>query len=212
MELQGKAGPQSLSDGAVSTARMTKQGGLAVTQEHAPYAEAAARGVMFTTSNAAAGVTVASTDASPCTANTGTGLIVIGNPVGSGKNLVILKASIAPVSGTPGGGFVFNYIPNVGNITATQSGTINNNLLGTTGNSVCKVWNHTALTASSTGVMVRPISWGSAIAYGVAGGTAEVDLGGDLVVPPGVAIAICAVAAGTSHVVSASLTWEEVPV
>lgn len=211
MNSEVKVGPQVNGDGALVTARGSKNGAMVVGQEHGPYYEAAARGVVFTTSNAAVGVAIAATDVSPVTAGTGTGIVVVGNPLNSGKNLVILKAGLSQVSGTPGGGVVWNYIPNINNVTAAQVGTINSNVVGGGAASVARVWNHTALTGSTLGVMFRPLFSQSAIALGVSGAAAELTVDGDIVVPPGVGIAIAATATGTSHTVCCSITWEEVP-
>ncbi len=213
MELEVKVGPQGLSlgDGAVVTHRASRQGAGIVGQEHAPYFEATARGNVFSTSNAAVGVTVASTNVSPIAAGTGLGMIVVGNPLGSGKNLVVLKACVSQVSGTPGGGIVWNLIKNAQLITATQVGVINANLIGGAATSIAQVWNNTALTGSQIAIMLRPLFSQSAIALGVSGAVAEIIEDGDIVVTPGNAIALAATATGTTHILSCALTWEEVP-
>lgn len=97
MLFQGTVGPQSNSDGVSPAAgiRQAKTGDVVTSQGMPRYYEATSRGLVFSASNTAAqAVSVA-------LATTYTGLC-ISNPLGSGKNLVMIGAqyalSVAPAN------------------------------------------------------------------------------------------------------------------
>jgi hypothetical protein len=156
-------------------------------------------------------MTIASTHVSPLAAGTGTPIIGLWNPQNSGKNLVVLKHGIVTVSGTPGGGFIWNYATNQ-TITQAVSGTIVCNFLGAGTGSVAKTFVNAATTGSTAGIAFRLAGWGAAVtATGAPGANTPIqeDDGGDIIVPQGAYVALAAYAAGTSNVVAASITWSE---
>jgi hypothetical protein len=156
-------------------------------------------------------ITVASTHVSPLAAGSGTPIIGLWNPQNSGKNLVVLKHGIVTVSGTPGGGFVWNYASNQ-TITQAVSGTTVCNFLGLGTSSVAKTFVNAATTGSTAGIAFRLAGFGAAItAAGSVGANTPVleDDAGDIIVPQGAYVALAAYAAGTSNVVAASITWSE---
>jgi len=100
IQLVGKVGPQTLSDGADAPFRLTKDGGLITQALHGRYFEQMQRENIFTAANQAAqAISVAL-----ATAYTG---LCLYNPVGSGKLLALLKAkfalSLAPAAIAPMG-------------------------------------------------------------------------------------------------------------
>ena len=135
------------------------------------------------------------------------------NPADSGKLAVILNAMVATVSGTPAGPYFYNYISGVVPTNAA-TGTIRSGYLGYSGGSGM---------VAETGVVLT-VSGGATTALtqlGLLGGPAAIATGagmysvadavrGQIIVPPGTLFGIMCTAAGTTHVVQSTLTWEEV--
>lgn len=210
-EINGKVGPGFAQDGSLVDPRMTKDLGTTVQELHGRYYEATYRGAIFTCSTAAAGVTLTATSLSPLAAGTGTPIVGLFNPQGSGKNLVINKLSVAVITSSAStGNIVWNYAVNQ-TITAAANGTINSNFIGGAAASVVKAYVNTATTGSTAGIMFRPAFQLQFItAAGESVGTCEQDLNGDIVVPPGGYIALANGVSNTTTVLSAGITWEEV--
>src|SRR6266566_7865569 len=94
MQAEGVVGPQVLTDGSKNDIRLGRLGELIVTELHGKYYEQAFRGNVF--ANAAASATflaATGTAITPCS---------LFNPVGSGKNLVLIRTvlAITTLSGT----------------------------------------------------------------------------------------------------------------
>lgn len=134
------------------------------------------------------------------------------NPIGSGVNLVVLKAEMGYVSGTIGAGFVAlvaNTNPQAAATTGTDVTEVNA-FLGGAGSQGRAL---TTATLPATPTLLRPI-WNldAELASSVVGmrQLAE-DLGGGIIVPPGCTVSLEAVAAaGSSPVVVFGMTWAEV--
>lgn len=210
---QGRVGPSSTADGGIVPLRLARSGELNVSDAHARYQEAVVRGNVYT--GTAIQATVATTNNSPLTANTGVPLVGIFNPANSGKNLVILRATVCNVSGTAAAQplFVWNVISAPAGITAAGTNGVNN--LSFTANSAARLFPNSAITGSLVATALRPIGGftGAFATSGTAGGSActTEETAGEIIVPQG-AFAGIAVGngAGTTWIVSASMTWEEV--
>lgn len=207
--LEGRIGAFRGQKGSPSPVRQGLDSEVVVGQAHAAYQEPTLQGQVYTISTALAGITVAAANVSPAAAGTGQPLVGVYNPPGSGKLLVIWKALVATVSGTPGGPFGWNVIKPSAGITAAGTVPTNNKTLDAAG-SKAKGFVNQATTSSPAGAMFRVVGGPAAVAAG-AGlyGVAE-ELDGDIVVPEGGFVGIYATAVGTTHVVAASMTWEEV--
>lgn len=185
-------------------------GAQRVVQAHGSYAEAVRAGSVYTLQTKSATVT-AVTDISPLPATTGRGLIGIINPIQSGFYASILKVGISTVSGTPGGPFYFDVLPNA--ITTLTPGTpaTNNRSLVNAGSQMIGV--SAAVPVNSVVArMLRPIGGPAAIAAGAGMYHVDEDVAGGISVPPGGLLVVTAHAVGTTHVVSLYLSWEEIPV
>jgi hypothetical protein len=156
-------------------------------------------------------LTLAATHASPLTAGTGTPILGVYNPVGSGKNLHLLKTKMTSTSGTPGGPLIWNVVPNPQNITATFTTPASGNV-GSGAAAVAHVFNNTAVTGSTVGTPYRALGGPAAIAIGAGLYSTEEEHKGDIIIPPGAMLALCATAAGTTHIVSAWTEWAELPI
>jgi len=204
--ITGRSGPANVPEGGSDVIRLTRCGGV-LTQGAGPYYYEPSRlGRIFTASNAVAGV-------APGTALSTTPPICIWNPLGSGINLSILKASLGYVSGTLGAGsIVFAYNP--GQTIAPTTGTELipvNNLIGQargTGRAF------TGSTIGAAGLIIRPFCFlGAALATTVnfpASVTELVD--GEFTVGPGMCFIMQGVtAAGSTPLVIFGISWQEIP-
>jgi hypothetical protein len=209
-EVNGKVGPGYATDGSLVDPRMTKDLATCMQQLHGKYYEATYRGNVFTCSTAAAPTTMANANASPLAAGTGQPIIGLLNPQASGKNLIIMKVNIGVAASTVvTGNIVWNYAINQ-TITAAANGTINCNFLGGAAASIAKAYVNTATTGSTAGIMLRPafqLQFGSSVGEMV--GILELDMDGDIIVPPGGYIALANGTANASTTYQASITWEE---
>lgn len=193
---------------------------LYVQPTHGQYFAAAASGRLFHSYVQA--VTVAATHNSPIAAATATPVLGLGNPVGSGRAIVLKRVCVGTTSGTPAGGqCVIN----------TQAGAMQTNTAAATGNIFSAI---VTANASPQGSVMRPLNnialggWlatnGTLCAHTLVGGAAAAaaagnngptntgeDLGGSIIVPPGGLMALmCGTGAGTSWIVNAAWSWEEV--
>ena len=212
MLIQGQVGApqaQSIPAGTTPPIRQGQLGDVIVSEVHGRYYETNYRGALFSTYINA--LTVASTHASPIASGTGTAIIGIYNPAGSGKNVSIVRVQQATTSGTPGGPLLWNTIPNPQNITASFTAAYSNFNLAQQG-SVTRIFNNSALTGSTAGVAFRTAGGSAAVAATGVILTYSEELAGDLLVTPGSMVALAATAAGTSHVISCFVEWEEIPV
>lgn len=189
-------GPQSVGDSAYLTARGGQSGELITSNLHGKYYEQTVRGNCF-------GITGGLTTTTAAGAATFTGLAV-GNPVGSGKNLVVNKIFIAqPVALTAETELGVMYGPATTAIAASLTTIFNRKAGGPA--SVCTATAGQTITAptafivvSSGGTAVQPVNHSA-------------DLEGSLVIPPGYFFA-----SYTSRVTTTALmfcfNWEEVPI
>lgn len=215
MIIQGQVGQTSLQSalpGQAPFARVGQQGDLIMSQLHGRYYETNYRGNVFTTfANA---VLAVSTHATPLAAGTGTPIISIYNPFGSGKNVSLLRLQISVTAAvTTGSPFLWNIIPNPQNITQTFALPYNmSNLLQVGSGSVARVFNNVALTNSTQGTAYRIIGGGTT---GTATGqvmTLFDVYDGSLIVYPGTMIALVTVGTGNGLTVNAWAEWEEIPI
>ena len=178
-----------------------------VAQGHAKYYEAVRRGSVFSGGTAATGV-------APGTAIGTTAAFSLHNPLGSGKYLVVLRASMGYVSGTLGAG-VIHYLANIDTQLARPSGTAitaRNVLLGS--NAAAVAMPLTTATIASP-LILRPfVSLGASLATtAVQPWQIVEDVDGEFVVGPGATLSLHGTAAaGTSPLVVFGMTWEEVSI
>jgi len=203
------------ADGVITTPRFGAQQEMFVADAHARYYDAVRRGNVFVAANTAA-------QALTTVAASATGLI-LWNPPNSGKNAVLLRLNIA-LQSLPAGaaGLVLAggsqpLIPSSTFTALSGTGAYNgtfNAQMSTVGSSGSRSVCQAASAANAIGTIIfRWIPGGPAAT--VAGSTSfppfiSEEIAGDLVVPPGNAIALESVT--TAITVGATLIWEEVPV
>lgn len=209
--VSGQAGPRIAQDGGITELRTGRMSELVTTNAHGKYYEAVSRGNVYTISTALAGTTNVAGNVAPPAAAAAT-ILSLYNPLGSGINAIMMKTVLGNVSGTPGAGG-FAYCSSWANrVTAAQNATPRCNLLGGK-NPTCQGFTQTALTSGLVHVVLRPIGFTSFAAAVAAANPNLVFtdyLDGEIIVPPGGILTIASAATGTTHIVYAAMTWEEV--
>lgn len=204
MLIQPITGPQSASDGNIAAAaRGGKQGELMVSELHGRFYEQNYRGNVFSVHTQGTAVTTTA-----ALATTWTGLAV-GNPVGSGVNLVLLAfsatqfavgaaASIGILGGAAGA------TPITASLTPQSrfiGGGATSKALATAGQTIA-----TPLLIDTYGSVGSVATTG----YGLENGL-YVELAGSIIVPPGSFIGTYT-SIVTTTALSFGFVWEEVPV
>ena len=201
MQIEGKVGAISVESGTVNPLRTTPNGALVTAFDGGKYTEAVLAGRVFAAANQAA---VALTAAF---ATTYTGL-VIENPVGSGKNIVMLQVSWASTVATP-------TATCIGLMTGADAGdaaaavTPRNRFKGSSNSSVAIVDNGCTLSGTPVLEQVFTTAWTEATTAGTLGNPNIAYLDGSLVLGPGYYAAIYSAAANTAAFIFGFL-WEEV--
>lgn len=197
---QIQVGVQNSSDGVNVIARAGKQGDAIVSELHGSRYEGTYRGSRFSVANQAAVTTTAAL------ATTFTGLVV-GNPTGSGYNLVFEKFAAAQFA--VGAAGAIGLMGGASTTAITNTLTIQNRKMG----------GAASIAAASAGQTIgTPVlldvfgSIGSVATtgYGIEAGI-YIDLAGDLIVPPGYFVASFTSIATTTALLF-KFGWEEVAI
>ena len=166
MEIELQVGPRQVQDGSENKVRSTRTGELAVSDAHGKYQEPVSRGSVFTAANTAS-------QALSVGSATATGLILT-NPAGSGKNLVVLEISSyisAAITAVANVAVFASINPIAAAVTQTTPITPRNALLGTGTTAVGLVASAATLPAAPT--LIRSLfGW-----HWVTAGTPAVQLG-----------------------------------
>lgn len=212
MLLQNIVGqPSAGASNALLNGRAGQLGDSIVSELHGRYYETNYRGNLFSLSVSTAASVTAYTGGAG-----GTPMIGLFNPTGSGKNLVILKASFANVvaasaAGTVTFGLYFGTTATITQATTTTPWSMSTQLQA---GSVATGFRNVALTSGSAASNVIALGsyyWATAAGAAVVSG-GPVDLEGSVIIPPGSYVALGGSAALTSATWIGSLQWEEVPV
>jgi hypothetical protein len=206
-------GPVLRSTGAKGTGRAGTEGQFVVSDLTPRYAEACRLGQCFTVATAVAGTTNVAANATPPAAGAAT-LLTVYNPVGSGKNLEVIKVYAAHLSGTPAAGGLWFATAYNTVITATQNATPIP-LLASGGNSVAKGFTQTALTGGLVHTTLRPVAncapFAGAIAATTVGLNCLDEVEGAIVLPPGSALSLASSGTGTTLIVNGAIIYREAP-
>lgn len=209
---QNVVGPiASASANAVVNNRAGQLGDAIVSQLHPRYYETTYRGNSFLLSvSTAAAVTAFSGGAA------GTPMLAVFNPVGSGRNAVITKASVgnvvaASAAGTVSFGLWFGTTAAITQATVVVPWSMSTQLQS---GSVVTGFRNVALTTGSAASNVIPVAsyyWATAAGAALVTG-GPIDLEGSLIISPGSYVALGGSSALTSATWIGSLQWEEVPI
>ena len=210
----GTVGPVTPNSSAagVQSLRLGNMTQLIVDELYGPQYEATYRGQSFVGANQAVVATALQTGLTA----TATGGLILSNPLGNTKNLVVRACAIgALVAQTNASimGLMYAYSPSVAiagtlTVVASQAGLVN----GPAATGV--LYSSASVTLQSTPVLARVIgSLGTgALTTQISSGLGPVDLGGSLVLIPGAALAFYGTGAGTASSLLFSYTWAEVPI
>ncbi len=207
-------GPISNSDGrGLGRLRQDKSSSLAVVQGNAQYHEMASRGLVYSLQTATTGATIAAGHVAPPAAAAAT-LLTLSNPAGSGVNLVILKGTIAHISGTAGtGAFSWCVAANTTSVlTATPNATAACTRSGG-GSSAGIGYTATALTGGLAHTVMRlfPTAVFATALDAASQGKVAIDfVDGAIVLTPGYILTIAPAATGSTHIAAVSIEYAEV--
>lgn len=225
---QAQVGPvaPSIGDGIQSALRSGRQGDQIVSELHGRFYEQAYRGNLFKAGTVAITALSANT-ITTATSATGTPIIGVWNPVGSGKNLILLQATLQAFANTlttPVGPGAFIWLTSLNN-SAISTGSVpfNMSTLAQSG-SVAKAFMGGVALTGLTNVMVTTFAsdFGNATAltHGTitatsatlssVGGVQNFD--GSVLVPPGAVIGLYNTTSTTTFSAVGAILWEEVPI
>lgn len=212
LPVAGQIGPSAVwaGDGSNVEFRQGKTGDLIVSELQGRYFEAAYRGQMFLTSIAAAGGTAYVGAAG------GTPLLAIWNPAGSGKNLILIRASVDVVVGGSAAGFCPFRLYGGATAAITQATTVVpiSTLSLTASGSIAKAYQNVALTSSTALTFLEPLgahAWYSGVGV-VLSPPLTWEHAGSIIVVPGNMLALGATTIPTSMTNDATLVWAEMPI
>lgn len=200
MQITAQAGKQIVSAGGTSIVRGGGGSELMVSELRSRYYQSTFDGNMFSVQTQGTGVT---TTAALATTFTG---LAVGNPTGSGVNLVLTKFTCAQFA--VGAAATIGIMGGTGSITASltpQSRVI--------GSGIASKATATAGQTISTPVLITTFGSVGSLAttgYGLEAGII-VDLEGSIIVPPGSFVASYT-AIVTTSALQFSFAWEEVPI
>ena len=212
-----RSGYTVLSDGTVAPARASRVGALVTGDGQGKYYEQASRGLIFSLVLAATtgGIAAGNINGAAAAAST---QFALWNPLGSGKNLSLLKFGVFPISGTFAAGGVFHSFSSTAPTIATSVLTpIQCNNIGMAASSVARALTSaggSALTGSSVLQILRAadIMFNAAAFANAASGKLIEYIDGEIIIPPGTCWVPTWTGAGTTVLNGYSVTWEEIPV
>lgn len=224
MRLEARVGDALSADGVPEPLRLGRQNDLIVSQLHGRYYELAVREYLFTGGMVGTSISnVTFTVATPGV--TGTPIIGLWNPQGSGVNAVLLLAMMnaykTALQNTGPGGFTWMATHNAGQITTGITPFSTKTLQ--TGGAKCKVFAGTAMTAKATDlVLLRGSAMGGGSSAGAAfletqvGSTsmnpgAVENIDGSIIVPPNGFVGLFANVTPVGHSATSGLLFAEVP-
>ncbi len=205
MLLQGEVGPKSYQDGATPNLRFGRLADAIFSELNGRYYEQVYRGNVFIAA-LQAGTAITNLNA------TATGLILT-NPAGSGKNLVLLEILLTQTStaaaATNWVALAANVNPTAAAVVHTTPVTLRNALLGSGASSVA--FADSAATLPTAPVVIRALHAPSISATATTAVPPFIkdEVAGAVIVAPGTAISLTSSAAFSAI---ASFTWAELPI
>lgn len=211
---EGRVGPFPGATGTQQMIRLGTEGQTVISDLTARYYEAASRQQLFTVSTAVAGTTNAAANVTPPAAAAAT-ILTLHNPMGSGKNLEVIKVYVNHISGTPAAGGIWLAGASNSVISVAQNATPVATFIGGGTNSVARGYTQTALTGGLVHTTIRPVANCSPFAGAIAATTVGLncldEVEGAIVVPPGGLLSVASSGTGTTHILSASIAYREAP-
>ena len=201
----------SIQPTTVQSLTLGKQADLVVSELHGPAYTEAYSGSLYMGANQA----VVSTALQTGLTATATGGLILSNPLGNSKNLVLRSCSIGVLVAQTNAsimGLMYAYSASVaiaGTLTVVASQNCNPSGAAATG----ILYSSASVTLQSTPVLARVIgSLGTgALTTSIPTGIGPIDLQGSIILCPGSALAFYGTGAGTASSLLFSYVWSEVP-
>jgi hypothetical protein len=213
--LEGRTGESPSADGAKMELKMSRRSAIRVADTGGDYSEGASRRTIFSLALAATTTGIAAGNIVGAAAAAATQFALF-NPVGSGKDLHLLKFGMGIISGTAPAGALFHGLFLTVPTVASIGGSIRNHYTGATpGGSVAipqVLAAGSALTGGTAPVTLRCANFASTSTVAATpGDVAAIEIiDADIIVAPGMGWLPLNGSAGTSVLQSYSITWEEV--
>jgi hypothetical protein len=209
-----KAAPQIVSDGTVATGRVDRMASPCVVDARGHWAEAASRNQIFTLALQATTGTVVAGNVIGAAAGAVT-QFALWNPLGSGKNLELLRFGMGVISGTPTTGPLYHGVLQGTPTLTTSTGNAYSNLIGPSAPSVARWMASAGGSALTGGPAPTTFSVADFTASAAAfSSTVPVrcieNLDGSIVIPPGNGWLPLWSGLGTTFLTAYSITWQEV--
>jgi len=206
MKVEGRVGDISAVPGSENTLATNGMGSLLVAQSAGKYASAVVKGNVYSGANQA-GTTWTDEKAAIYTG------LALTNPIGSGKQLVILAAGLS--QRVAAGGAVIQDIWLAGGssttaVTHTTPGTPRNMLLGRANMAAGLVDVSCTFPADLTAYLMPLLSSNTAAVLPESGTISVVDVDGAIIVPSGSYVAICMFEGGAASSKMGCIVWEEI--
>lgn len=204
-------------DGIINPLRGARNGEAVTIDAHSRFQEATYRGGVYSLNLAATTTGIAAGNIVGASAAAATQFAFF-NPVGSGKNVVLLKFMMGVISGTLPVGPIFHGFFTTVPTVATIGGTVRNNFISPSAPAGASVVipqvlaAGSALTGGSAPLVLRAAAFsGTATAQASVSTVNSLELiDGDIILAPGTGYVPLWSGAGTSLLNSYSVTWEEI--
>lgn len=203
MLAEGRVGQSNIADGSVVELRLTRTGGAAVANAHARYWDAVVRGNVFLAAQQSASALGTALTATAVT-------LTLWNPPGSGRNLVLMRTTLAIPVATTAGQVVYAVNGTVGQAAPTATtdlaSGIQNALVGGAGASpVARVFSAATLPAAPVARRVL-----AGIISVTPGGVHTIvdDVDGEIIIAPNGIVTIQGITTNATGQIG--LSWEEV--
>jgi hypothetical protein len=200
-------------NGSFRVPLLNKEGFQRVLDAHGRHFDAAENNRLFVVDSDA--VTLAAANATKGALGTAKLINGIFNPNDSGVNAEILYAIVVTVSGTPAGGFFWNYFSGI-TINNAATGAIRRTKLSSKDSSKIIPEVNVVLTtvggATNNLLQLAPLGGPAAIAAGAGMYSVVEDVAGKIIVPPGTVFGITGTGAGTTHIVQSAIYFQEVDI
>lgn len=224
--VQGQVGIQTLADGANQAVRLGKSAELIMQELHGKFYEQTSRGNVFSGGMGVTSISNSTFTVGGIGAST-TPVVGVYNPSTSGKNLVILQATLAVTvtagTATGAGGFVWamsvgNLGVSTGNVplsrlTLVQSGSVAKDMTAVACTGITNALTVRFASALNGGLIKNASSVETAVGQNIGTVATPVELfDGSLIIPPGGVLALLAGTTPVAHSAASGIVWEEVAV
>jgi hypothetical protein len=202
---------ENLSPGGVTPARGDRTGALVTTPGHAFYSEMVYQANVWILNTPSTGVVANANNV--FSAVTAQPILGMWNPPQSKRIVVVSRVTTTWSNGTaPAGGLVWAFVPPMSNVTATGGNTEINAATLQTGGSPFKTFVNSQMTGIGSAQILRLLGGPTAGSIGInANHTYTEECAGDIFCPPGAAIGLFPILAGSNPIIFASIVYEAMP-